>query len=64
MHGVGVFEYASVGDDLRSQVYICPIEHGPGKMKQDLSFIAAMPGTLIRFVAPASLIAKRVGCSL
>jgi hypothetical protein len=42
MHGVGVFEYASVGDDLRSQVYICPIEHGPGKMKQDLSFIAAM----------------------
>ena len=25
MHGVGVFEYASVGELFRSQVYICPV---------------------------------------
>lgn len=32
MHGVGVFEYASVGELFRSQVYICPVANCTAEM--------------------------------
>ena len=45
MHGVGVFEYASVGDIFRSQVYMCPVANCTAAMVQAgdcVTFISAV----------------------
>ena len=45
MHGVGVFEYASVGELFRSQVYICPVANCTVAMVKTgdcVTFISAM----------------------
>jgi len=45
MHGVGVFEYASVGEIFRSQVYLCPVANCTDEMVQKgdcVTFISAV----------------------
>jgi hypothetical protein len=45
MHGVGVFEYASVGELFRSQVYMCPVANCTAamvKMGDCVTFISAV----------------------